>query len=532
MIRIKVDGKHIEAAPGACVLETARLAGAEIPTLCFLKGGPLHTSCMMCVVKDVRGNRLIPACSAPVVDGMEIETVGEEILSARRATLDLLLSEHTGDCDAPCERGCPAHMEIPRMIRAIAAGDLDEAIRVVKKDIALPSVVGRICPAPCEKICRRKQHDEAVSICLLKRWSADGDRQRGAFAPVKGPATGKRTAVVGAGPAGLAAAYYLARLGHDVTVFDEREKPGGTLQYEAPVEKLPRESLDGDIAAIRDLGVAFVMGTRVDKAVWDRDLAAMDAVVLATGVIDEALLASIGIATTARGIQVSESFETSLPGVFSRGTASTLSRMAIRSMADGKELAQIADRFLKNGKASRPPGRFNSQMGKLLEGELERFIAAADASPRHGKAYGNGANDGFSADEARQEALRCLHCDCRSRDACSLRDQSTAFGARRDAWPLSRRGEFTQEHPAPGVILEQGKCVKCGICVRLCEKAGMKNGFTFVRRGYDICVEVPWNGRLDGKEETIRDCVEQCPTGALAYSSGGIQTSPGHNEGK
>ncbi|MBN8218141.1 MAG: (2Fe-2S)-binding protein [Spirochaetes bacterium] len=518
MVKLTIDGKSVAVAPGAYVLDAARLGGAEVPTLCHLKDGPLHTSCMMCLVRDVRANRLIPSCSVPAVDGMEIETHGEEIQASRRATLDLLLSEHTGDCDAPCERGCPAHMEIPRMIRAIAGGDLDEAIRVVKKDIALPSVVGRICPAPCEKICRRKQHDEAVSICLLKRWSADGDRHRGSQTPPKAPPTGKRAAVVGAGPAGLAAAFYLARLGHGVTVFDDHEEAGGTLRYEVPEEKLPRAALEGDIAAIRDLGVVFAMGAKVDRSLWDRELAAMDAVILATGIIDPELLASIGVATHARGVQVSESFETSRRGVFSRGTASTLSRMAIRSMADGKELAQIADRFIQSGEASRPPARFNSQMGKLFEGELERFLATADASPRHAKAFTNGEHDGFSMEEARKEALRCLHCDCRARDACGLREHATAYGARRDAWPLARRGDFTQEHPSPDVLLEQGKCVKCGICVRLSEKAGMKNGFTFVRRGYEIRVEVPWNGPLDGREEDIRACVDLCPTGALAYA--------------
>ena len=94
---------------------------------------------------------------------------------ARKTALELLLSEHVGDCEAPCQITCPAHMDIPLMNRLLARGKFAEALQVVKKDIALPSVLGRICPAPCEGACRRRSVDEAVSICLLKRFAGDED---------------------------------------------------------------------------------------------------------------------------------------------------------------------------------------------------------------------------------------------------------------------------------------------------------------------------------------------------------------------
>ena len=107
MVGLTIDGKFVEASEGATLLEAARRAGASIPTLCHMEGIRPLTSCMLCVVKDVKSGRLLPSCSVEIEDGMEIETGGEEVLASRRAVLELLLSEHVGDCEAPCLRTCP-----------------------------------------------------------------------------------------------------------------------------------------------------------------------------------------------------------------------------------------------------------------------------------------------------------------------------------------------------------------------------------------------------------------------------------------
>ena len=129
----------------------------------------------------INGNgQLVPSCATLAAEGMQVESETKAVRQVRRTALELLLSDHLGDCMAPCQFGCPAQMDIPTMLRQIVAGQWREAIATVKRDIALPAILGRICPAPCEKVCRRGDLDGAVSICLLE---AAGGRRRSGVAP-------------------------------------------------------------------------------------------------------------------------------------------------------------------------------------------------------------------------------------------------------------------------------------------------------------------------------------------------------------
>jgi len=175
VIKIKIDNKEVEVPQGSVLMEVIRDSGIEVPSMCFLKDAERFTSCMVCVVKDRITGKIIPSCSMETEEGMDIITMDDEVREARKMALELLLSEHVGDCEAPCQVTCPAHMDIPLMNRLLAAGKFHEALQVIKKDIALPSILGRICPAPCEGACRRKSIDQAVSICLLKRFAGDED---------------------------------------------------------------------------------------------------------------------------------------------------------------------------------------------------------------------------------------------------------------------------------------------------------------------------------------------------------------------
>ena len=165
-MKLKIDNKEVEAPEGKVLMEVIRDTGTEVPSMCYLKDEEHFTSCMVCVVKDRPSGKIIPSCSLNAEEGMDIVSEDEEVREARKTALELLLSEHVGDCEAPCQISCPAHMDIPLMNRLLARGQFDEALQVVKKDIALPSVLGRICSAPCEGACRRRSIDEAVSICL------------------------------------------------------------------------------------------------------------------------------------------------------------------------------------------------------------------------------------------------------------------------------------------------------------------------------------------------------------------------------
>jgi formate dehydrogenase major subunit len=155
-------------------------------------------------------------------------------------------------------------MDIPGMIRHISAGRMKDAIATVKDRIALPAALGRICPEICEKGCRRASYDASVSICMLKRFVADADlASETPYLPPCKPSTGKKVAIVGSGPTGLAGAYYLLQEGHDCTVFDENARPGGMLRYGVTPDRLPNAVLDAEIGLIERLGVRFEMESHV-----------------------------------------------------------------------------------------------------------------------------------------------------------------------------------------------------------------------------------------------------------------------------
>ena len=193
MIDITINNKKVKVSEGTTVLAAARKLGIEIPTMCFLEGLTNHPSCMLCIVKDVNKGQLQPSCALPASPGMVIITEDEEINNARKEALELLLSDHVGDCEAPCRPSCPANMNIPLMNRLIADGKFHEALKVVKQDIALPLILGYICPAPCEKACRRNQVDDAVSICALKKNVAAHDIESDEiYFPKKEPSSEKK----------------------------------------------------------------------------------------------------------------------------------------------------------------------------------------------------------------------------------------------------------------------------------------------------------------------------------------------------
>ncbi|MGD2126971.1 MAG: FAD-dependent oxidoreductase [Desulfobacteraceae bacterium] len=157
----------------------------------------------------------------------------------------------------PCMEACPAHIDIPGYLRLIATGKRDEANVVIREKVPFPGVLGRVCIHPCEEACRRGEVNEPVSICALKRYAADGDQGLWKTKSKLEPDTGKKVAVVGAGPAGLAAAFYLRKQGHGVTVYEGRSKTGGMMRYGIPRYRLPHDLLDREIGEILRLGVDF-----------------------------------------------------------------------------------------------------------------------------------------------------------------------------------------------------------------------------------------------------------------------------------
>lgn len=521
MPQLKINGRDVVVEKGTMLIDAILGIGVKVPTMCHLKGYSHFTSCMVCIVKDLASGKLLPSCSAPAADGMVIETDNEEIHHARKSALDLLLSEHVGDCEAPCRITCPAHMNIPLMIRQIAAGRMRDAIETVKDDIALPAVLGRICPAPCEKACRRSRQDASLAICLLKRSSADEDMaQKQQYVPVCGPPTGKRVAIVGAGPAGLSAAYYLALAGHDCTVLDDRAEPGGQLRYGVPENILPRKVLAAEIEIIKKLGVTFRMKTRVGAELSMAGLKKdYDAIVLSPGKLDAQALASWGVDAGEKGFKVDpHTFRTSDAKIFAGGEAVQQGHLAIRSSAHGRSIAVAADQYLRNLAVKGPVRRFESRMGKLLEPEIFEFMKESD--PAASVEPAGGATTGYTVEEALRESRRCMHCDCRNQDNCRLRNYTEEYGASQKHFNVEGRKGFERIVTHSSVVYEPGKCIKCGLCVRITEKAHEKLGLTFVGRGFESLVGVPFNESLGaGLKATAEECVKHCPTGALAFKA-------------
>jgi ferredoxin len=306
---------------------------------------------MVCLVKDSASGKLFPSCSAVAADAMSIETGSEDVHAARRTALELLLSDHLGDCEGPCRRACPSDINIPLMIRQIARGAFDEAGRTValRSGPLCAPVDGR--PPPCERVCRRNQIDTAVSICLLCRFA---------------------------------------------------------------VQTGPQPEMDA---------------------------------------------------------------------------------------------GSSGNRFAK---------RFNSVMGRMRDDEKPLLMEGVGTWPRVEPE--GGAERGFSADEATREAGRCMHCDCRKSLTCKLRQYAQEYGARQARYKAAQRRLFEHVTDHPDVIFEQGKCIACGICVRVAARHGEELGLSFVGRGIGTRLRVPFGEPLTlGLRKSARSCVEACPTGALAF---------------
>ncbi len=285
MINLTINGKAIQAPEGSTILEAARANGIDIPTLCYDKAVEIYGACGLCVVEAEGIPKLLRACSAKCTEGMNINTESDRVVQSRKIAMELLMSAHDGDCVAPCQLNCPAHTDCQGYVGLIANGEYDAALQLIKKNIPLPASIGRVCPHPCEKACRRKNVEEPINIAQLKAFAANIDlNQAESYIPECNEKTGKRVAIIGGGPAGLTAAYYLTVMGHEVTVYDMMEKMGGMLRYGIPQYRLPKEVLDKEIALIEKTGVKLVNNVKLGKDFTIESLKAEnDAVIVAVG---------------------------------------------------------------------------------------------------------------------------------------------------------------------------------------------------------------------------------------------------------
>lgn len=262
IVNITVNGKEIKASAEKTLLDNIIDNGIHIPHLCHNKFLESYGGCGLCLVEVEGVKKPLRACSTTVKEGMNVTTNSPALQKSRKETLSFLLSNHSGDCKAPCFFACPAHQDVQGYTALIADGREKEALRVIKKDNPLPASIGRVCPHPCEKKCRRGLVDEPVSICSLKRFAADSNMD---YIPECEADNGKRTAVVGGGPAGLSCAYFLRLKGYSVDLFEGESKCGGMLRYGIPAYRLPKDILDKEISVIEKLGVNIYCNKKLGR---------------------------------------------------------------------------------------------------------------------------------------------------------------------------------------------------------------------------------------------------------------------------
>jgi formate dehydrogenase major subunit len=258
MISVNIDGKDYVIINGLTIIDAARSSGIDIPALGYdpRVSPPSNFEAAFVEVIDGVKTRFVSATSTQVIDGMVIRTQSAALQSYRHIYLQALLRHHYGDCIAPCVLRCPAHIDIQKYIYHVNCGNFLEALAVIKDSNPLPAVCGRVCPHPCETDCRRNAMDGAVNINGIKRFVADWDTfQLEPYKPACLPDTGHQIAIIGAGPAGLSAAWFLRRLGHAVTIFEMQEAAGGMLRWGIPYYRLPEKDLDAEIKSILDLSV-------------------------------------------------------------------------------------------------------------------------------------------------------------------------------------------------------------------------------------------------------------------------------------
>ncbi len=641
MVHLTINGKQVTAPQGATILEAARQNGIDIPTLCYDEAVEVYGACGLCVVEAEGIPKLLRSCSAKVSEGMVIHTESERVVQSRKIAMELLMSAHDGDCVAPCQLNCPAHTDCQGYVGLIANGAYDAAVKLIKNKIPLPASIGRVCPHPCEKACRRKNVEEPINIAQLKAFAADMDLKKSSYLPDIMARSGKKVAVIGGGPAGLTAAYYLNIMGHSVTVYDMMDKMGGMLRYGIPQYRLPKEVLDKEIAIIEKSGVKLVNNVKLGR---DFTIEALqkenDAVIVAVGAwqsssmrtpgedlqgvyggidflrsgakevyvvyrrtrnempadkleIDEAeeegviykfltnplsfngengkvtsitlqimelgepdasgrrspvpvegkteeiAVDSVILAIGQRLVQgdVAELtlnkrgnieadpdfFTTNLDGVFAIGDATNRgASIAIEAIGEADRCAKAVDAYL-NGQPldTRVPyiSKRDEKTIDYSDREIKNRISPKVLPPQVRNKSFDEVSLGFTEEEAKAEASRCLECGCREYYKCKLLKAAQRYDIQPERWEGEMPQTYTYDENA-FIERNTAKCILCGLCVRSCREVMDIHAIGLMGRGFKTDISPAFALPLDQtKCNNCGLCVSLCPTGALTEKS-------------
>ncbi|MFZ4398458.1 MAG: FAD-dependent oxidoreductase [Bacteroidales bacterium] len=506
MIKLKIDNIEIFVPEGTTLLKAAEKTGIHIPTMCYNENVSNHASCMICAVKNNISGEFLPSCEVKVQQDMDISCSSQEVAEFRKDALELLLSDHVGNCEAPCRISCPAFMNIPLMNRLIAQGDFEKALEVVKEEIALPLILGFICSAPCENACRRKQMEAAVSICQLKKFVAleDSNKEK-YYLPEKSPEKNKKTAVIGSGMAGLSAAFHLLKLGYSCTVFEKNDSAGGSL-LQLSEEVLPKVILNTEIEILKQFGLELKLNSKIE---YEQIKSDFDAIIIATG--ENSNSSAI--------MFYEDSFTSNHPKIFACGSVIRPVKMAVKVVAQGKTAAYNVHSFLSVNLLKHQEKQFNSRFAKLDEKEVVEYMKESASGERNFAKNGN--LSGFSEEEAITEAKRCLRCDCRKSQTCKLRIYATEYKADQFKYKYGERKSIKKYFQQDVLVYEPEKCIKCGNCIEIVSKNKDLTGLAYIGRGFEMHISVPFSKTLkQGIASAAQDCINVCPTAALSAFSG------------
>jgi len=283
---LTIDGRAVRAYENQTILSAAEDAGIlDIPNMCNDEKLEPTAACRMCLVHIQGQDRPLPSCTTPARPAMVVTTRSDELFHIRRTNLEMILSDHNAYCQPPCQVDCPTHIDIPGYLELIAQGEMKEATRLVKEVLPFPYILGLTCPAPCQSACRRGLVDEEIAICRMHGYAAETCLLDPPLPYPRDPSTGKKVAVIGAGPAGLTCAYYLAQKGHYCKVFEMQPQPGGMLRYGIPEYRLPKDHMDRELDHVFALGVDLQCNVKLGRDFTLDDLFAegFDAIYLAIG---------------------------------------------------------------------------------------------------------------------------------------------------------------------------------------------------------------------------------------------------------
>jgi len=390
---------------------------------------------------------------------------------------------------APCRAGCPAGENIERTVYYIQHGYFNDALENIKMENPFPGSCGRACFHPCETNCNRAKYDEGIATNALERAAFDLADDATLRKPEKRPPTGKKVAIIGSGPAGMTAAYFLSLLGHAVTVFEAMPIAGGAFQYGIPERRLPKNIVEKEIKEIADLGVDIKVNKKIGKDITFEELTKdYDACLIAAGgrrtISGETLELPFSDGTVEMSdsvINVDQLGRTSIPGVYAAGDLAKLSRSMVEAISSGKRATLGIDLFLTNGEEETAASFFigtsgSVSMSRYLAGDItnegEDVVSYEDLnladftksprqvmatlSPEERKSKSDETNLGYNKDQAIAEAERCFHCGvCTLCEICYISCPTLAISLDPDKFALT---------------INKKVCNSCGVCVYECPR--------------------------------------------------------------